>query len=147
LLATAFTEGAQSFSPDGRWITYGSDESGRPEIYVQPYPPGGKWLISTEGGTEPMWSRNGQELFYRSSTKMMAVDVTLTPAFSAGKPRQLFDGQFFSSVFPLTGRSYDVTADGRRFLMVKETEQATSPVKLNIVVNWFEELTRLVPTR
>lgn len=147
-LRTTFTEGAQSFSPDGRWMVYVSDESGRPEVYVQPYPgPGGKWQISTEGGTEPVWNRNGRALFYRSGNRMMAVDVTTQPTFSAGKPRALFEGQYFASVFPLTGTAYDVSPDGQRFLMVKETAQTTAPVQINVVLNWHEELKRLVPTR
>jgi Tol biopolymer transport system component len=73
-LSTPATEGAARFSPDGRWIAYVSDESGRPEIYVQPYPgPGGKWQISADGGIEPVWNANGRELFYRSGNRMMAV--------------------------------------------------------------------------
>jgi Tol biopolymer transport system component len=146
-LQTAFTEGAQSFSPDGRWLSYVSDESGRPEVYVQAFPgPGGKWQVSTEGGTEPVWNRNGRELFYRSGDKMMAVDVELQPTFTVGKPRVLFQGEYFASVFPFTGTAYDVSADGQRFLMVKQTEQTAAAVQMNVVVNWFEELKRRVPT-
>ena len=75
------------FSPDGHWLAYVSNESGRPEVYVQPFPgPGGKWQISTEGGTEPAWNRNGKELFYRSGNKMMALDVTTQPGFSPANP-------------------------------------------------------------
>jgi Tol biopolymer transport system component len=150
-LKTQFTEGAQSFSPDGRWMVYVSDESGRPEVYVQPYPgPGGKYQISTDGGLEPRWNPNGRELFYRSGNRMMAVDVSLQPGFTAGKPRVLFEGQYFTSVFPLTGVSYDVSRDGQRFLMVKEFAvqepgQSAAPVQLNVVLNWFEELKRRVP--
>jgi len=147
-LGTPFNEGRGTFSPDGRWLAYVSDESGRPEIYVQPYPgPGGKWQISTEGGTEPVWSRNGRELFYRSGTKMMAVETTTQPSFSAGKSRLLYEGQYLTSVFPQLGTAYDVSPDGQRFLMVKELEQATSPTQINVVLNWFEELKRRVPTR
>ncbi|MGH9254983.1 MAG: protein kinase domain-containing protein [Vicinamibacterales bacterium] len=145
-LQTPFTEGAESFSPDGRWMAYVSDESGRPEVYVQPYPgPGGKWQISTESGTEPKWNPNGRELFYRSGDRMMAVDITTQSGFSPGKPRLLFDGQYFASVFPLTGVAYDVSPDGQRFLMVKETGQTTAPVQIRLVLNWFEELRRKVP--
>jgi Tol biopolymer transport system component len=87
-LRTPFNEGKPRFSPDGCWLAYISDESGRYEIYVQPYPgPGGKWQISTEGGAEPMWNPNGRELFYCSGDKMMAVDIATQPSFSAGKPR------------------------------------------------------------
>ena len=84
-LQTQFNEGEPMFSPDGRWLAYGSDESGRPEIYVQPYPgPGGKWQISAEGGTEPAWNHNGRELFYRQGNKMMAADVTTQPSLFCG---------------------------------------------------------------
>src|ERR1700680_3416186 len=93
-LRTSFNEGDARFSPDGRWLTYISDESGRNEIYVQPYPgPGGKWQISTEGGTEPVWARNG-EIFYRNGNKMMAVDTNTRPTFSAGKPKVFFEGAY-----------------------------------------------------
>jgi serine/threonine-protein kinase len=148
-LRTSFNEGASQFSPDGRWMAYVSNESSRPEVYVQPYPgPGGKWQISTEGGTEPVWGRNGRELFYRSGNKMMAVETTMQPSFAAGKPRVLFEGQYLASVFPLTGVAYDVSADGQRFLMVKETEAASrSTAQINVVLNWFEELKRRVPAQ
>jgi Tol biopolymer transport system component len=117
-LRTPFVEGGQQFSPDGRWAAYVSNESGRAEIYVQPYPgPGGKWQISTQGGTEPMWNHNGRELFYRSGNKMMAVEVTMQQAFSAGKPAVLFDRQYVSTPLPQTAPFYDVSADGQRFLM------------------------------
>ena len=146
-LQTPFMEVAPTFSPDGRWLAYVSDESGRPEVYVQPYPgPGGKWQISTEGGTEPVWNRNGRELFFRSGNKMMAADVTTQPGFSAGKPRKLFEGSYVRSDWPLASMTYDVSADGQRFLMVKATEQASSATEINIVLNWFEELKRRVPT-
>jgi Tol biopolymer transport system component len=142
--AHGFTEGAAQFSPDGRWLAYVSDESGRPETYVQPYPgPGGKWLISTEGGTEPIWNRNGRELFYRNGNKMMAVDVAAQPVFSAGTPRTLFERQYSLTPFPQTGARYDVSPDGQRFLMEKQSEQVLT--QINVVLNWFEELRRRVP--
>ena len=145
-LRTPFTESAARFSPDGRWLAYISDESGRSEIYVQPYPgPGGKWQISTEGGKEPVWNPNGRELFYRSGDKMMAVDITTQPGFAAGKPRMLFEGQYQPT--PATIPNYDVTPDGQRFLMLKPVEQAqAAPTQINVVLNWFEELKRRVPT-
>jgi Tol biopolymer transport system component len=145
-LRTPSTEGAPRFSPDGRWLAYISDESGHREIYVQPYPgPGGKWQISTEGGTEPVWNPNGRELFYRSGDKMMAVDIAAQPGFVAGKPRMLFEGQYQPT--PVTFPNYDVTSDGQRFLMLKPTEQAqAAPTQINVVLNWFEELKRKVPT-
>jgi eukaryotic-like serine/threonine-protein kinase len=113
---------------------------------VQPYPgPGGKWQISTEGGNEPAWSRNGRELFYRSGNKMMAVEVTTQPTFSAGKPNALFEGQYLAVERGLTGTAYDVSPDGQRFLMVKQTEPSTSVTQINVVLNWFEELKQKVP--
>ena len=144
-LRTPFSEAVPRFSPDGRWLAYISDESGRYEIYVQPYPgPGGKRLISTEGGTEPVWNPNGRELFYRSGDKMMAVDVTTQPSFAVGKPHMLFAGPYEPA--PLTNPDYDVSPDGQRFLMLKPADQAeASPTQINVVLNWFEELKRLVP--
>src|SRR6266571_4581457 len=83
-LRTRFTEAGPRFSPDGRWIAYGSDESGQYEIYVRPYPgPGGKWQVSTEGGEHVIWSRDGKEIFYRNGQKWMVVAVNLKPEFTA----------------------------------------------------------------
>ncbi len=145
-LRTPFNESVPRFSPDGRWLAYISNESGRWEIYVQSYPgPGGKWQISTEGGTEPVWNRNGRELFYRSGDKMMAVDIDAQPGFTAGKPRVLFEGRYEPP--PGTSPNYDVSPDGQRFLMVKPSEAGeTAPTQINVVLNWFEELKRRVPT-
>ena len=141
-LQTPANENAPQFSPDGRWLAYGSDESGRYEIYVQPYPgPGGKWQISTEGGREPLWNRNGRELFYRNSSKLMAVEISTQPSFSARKPKVLFEGQYRS--LPTSTPNYDVSADGQRFLMLKSIEQSG---QINVVLNWFEELKQKVPT-
>jgi len=145
-LRTPFNEGAPRFSPDGRWLAYTSDESGRPEVYVQPYPgPGGKWQISTEGGTEPVWNPNGRELFYRSGDRMTAVDIATQPSFAAGKPQMLFEGQYAPS--PVMFPNYDVTLDGQHFLMLKSIgQEQTAPTQINVVLNWFEELKRRVPT-
>ena len=142
---TRFDESVPRFSPDGRWLAYVSNESGRYEIYVQPYPgPGGKWQISTEGGTEPAWNHNGRELFFRSGDKMMAVDIAAQPSFAAGKPRMLFQGPYERS--PATSPNYDVSPDGQRFLMLKPADTGESaPTQINIVLNWFEELKRRVP--
>jgi serine/threonine-protein kinase len=138
-------ENAPRFSPDGHWIAYDSAESGRDEIYVQPYPgPGGKWQISAEGGTEPVWNPKGGELFYRNRSKMMAVEITTHPAFSLGKPRVLFEGVYVPT--PRSLPDYDVSPDGQRFLMVKATEQAQASTQINVVLNWFEELKRRVPS-
>jgi serine/threonine protein kinase len=141
-LKTSFNENVPQFSPDGHWLAYVSDESGRYEIYVVPYPgPGGKWQISTEGGREPLWNRNGRELFYRSGNKMMAVDINTRMGFSAGTPKMLFEGPYQS--LSTSTPNYDVSADGQRFLMLKSTEQ---PAQINVVLNWFEELKQKVPS-
>jgi Tol biopolymer transport system component len=143
-LHTQFNETAPEFSPDGRWLAYASDESGRYEIYVQPYPgPGGKWQISLDGGTEPRWARNG-EIFYRSGSKMMVVETATRGGFSAEKPKMLFEGRYMPTLATIT--NYDVTPDGQRFLMIKASEEKTSATQINVVLNWFEELKQKVPT-
>jgi serine/threonine-protein kinase len=145
-LRAPLLQSAPRFSPDGRWLAYVSDESGRSEIYVQSYPgPGGKWQISTEGGTEPVWNPKGRELFYRSGAKMLAVDITTQPKFAGGKPRTLFEGHYQPT--PATSPNYDVSPDGQRFLMLKPIEQnQAAPTQINVVLNWFEELKRRVPS-
>jgi eukaryotic-like serine/threonine-protein kinase len=144
-LQTSFNESVPRFSPDGHWLAYISNESGRFEVYVQPYPgPGRKLQLSTEGGTEPVWNRNGRELFYRSGDKMMAVDISSQSGFTAGKPRMLFEGRYERT--PATSPNYDVSLDGQHFLMLKPSEQGTAPpTQINVVLNWFEELKRRVP--
>jgi dipeptidyl aminopeptidase/acylaminoacyl peptidase len=144
-LQTPFNEAAPVFSPDGRWLAYFSDESGRGEVYVQPYPgPGAKWPISTDGGSEPVWNRNGRELFYRSGNRMMAVDISTQPGFSAGRPKLLFEGLYLPT--PVQSPNYDVSPDGQRFLMVKPiTADESAPTQINVVLNWFDELKRVAP--
>src|ERR1019366_3082333 len=94
-LQTPANEEAPTFSPDGRWLTYQSSESGRLEVYVRPYPgPGEKLQISSEGGYEPVWARNGREIFYRNGNKMMAAAVKTNPIFVAAKSELLFEGQY-----------------------------------------------------
>jgi serine/threonine-protein kinase len=133
---TPFDEWSPAFSPNGEWLAYVSNESGRNEIYVQPYPgPGGKWLISTDGGTEPAWSHDGKELFYRRNGQMFAVSVQNTPAFSASRPRLLFEGPFATSD---ASRNYDVLPDGR-FLMVRD-DLVEMPRRLYVAMNWLEQL-------
>jgi len=135
-----------AFSPDGKWVAYDSEETGRGEIYVCPFPgPGRITPISSEGGYEPTWSRDGKELFYRWGAMMaVTVEVVTTetgPELRAGTPQELFKGQFFySGVESVAGFSYDVDADGR-FIMIQEDEES----EIVVVLNWFEELKRLVP--
>jgi serine/threonine protein kinase len=140
ILASPFQEHSPVFSPDGRWLLYVSDESGREEVYATRYPGlGEKKSISTSGGREPVWSRDGQEIFYRNGDQIIAVPVQLSLAFTIGKPRVLFAGKWATNA--ITNANYDVSADGQRFLMVEVEESATAP-ELRVVVNWFEELNR-----
>jgi len=145
-LQTPSNESGAIFSPDGRWLAYVSDETGRDEVYVRPFPgPGGKWQISTDGGTEPVWARSGRELFYRNSDKMMAATVATKPAFAAAKPKLLFEGQYETASYRFLP-NYDVSSDGQRFLMIKTSEQGSASTQINIVLNWLEDLKRRVPT-
>jgi eukaryotic-like serine/threonine-protein kinase len=144
-LQTPSNECGPIFSPDGRWLAYVSDESGRNEIYVRPFPgPGGKTQISTEGGTQPMWAPNGRELFYRNGDKMMAAAVETKPVFAASKPKLLFEAHYETGFSPFE-RGYDLSPDGQRFLMIKASEQESAATQLNVVLNWSDELRRLAP--
>ena len=135
-LRTRFDELGPSFSPDGRWITYVSDESGQYEVYVRPYPArAGKWQISIDGGEEPTWSPDGTELFYRNGRKWMTAAVKLTQEFTAQAPTLLFEGHYAN----VGGRSYDVAGDGRRFLVL-EAVDASPVTQLNIVLRWEQLL-------
>jgi Tol biopolymer transport system component/tRNA A-37 threonylcarbamoyl transferase component Bud32 len=139
-----FIESSPTFSPDGRWLAYVSDESGRREVYVQPFPgPGAKYPISSEGATEPAWARNGRELFFRNGEKMMAVAVASQSGFRAEKPRLLFTGPYVQAA---TRVNYDVSPDGQRFVMLQPGQQEQAVSQIIVIQNWFEELKRRVPT-
>ncbi|MGI8785367.1 MAG: protein kinase domain-containing protein [Acidobacteriota bacterium] len=142
-LRTPFDERESSFSPDGRWMAYSSDESGRIEVYVRPYPgPGEKFQISTDGGMQPIWARNGRELFYRWAEKMMVVPIQTGPQFSAGTPRQLFEGHYVWTTAYGNLPNYDVTADGQGFVTVRGQQEEKAAMQFNVVLNWFEDLKR-----
>jgi len=145
-LNSEFDEMSPEFSPDGRWMLYGSNESGRNEVYVRQFPgPGGRWQISSEGGTEPLWSRNGRQMFFRRGNQILAVDVKAGTGFSAGKTRLVFEQPGFWDSLPI--RCWDISPDGLRFVMVKLGERKPQPAtKMILVQNWFEELKRLCPT-
>jgi Tol biopolymer transport system component len=143
LIEPGFIKDLPAVSPDGRWITYQSNETGRNEIYVRPFPAiDRRWTISTNGGERAVWSRDGSELFYiEPPGRLMAVSIEPGAEFSAGRPQLLFEGQFAAP----GGRAYDVAPDGR-FLMMKTVSESESPTASLIVVqNWLEELKRLVP--
>ena len=149
LVQSPGTEGTAEVAPDGRWFTYDSDESGQFEIYVRPFPdPGGqRWKISVDGGRQPLWSRDGRELFYRDfSGALLSVPVTLSPTFSSGPAVRILDGSnYIGGGRFLSARSYDVSPDGRRFLMLKQVGQGRDRGAIVVTLNWFEEIRRLVP--
>ncbi len=142
-LATPFEEAGGAFSPDGRWIAYSSNESGKPEIYLQAYPEGGNRIqVSTSGGNEPVWARNGKELFYRDGKKLMIVPMSLGVNAAPGKPKLLFEGDFD------TGDrvpGYAVSPDGQRFYFLQQSQRAGRQASVDIVLNWFEELKQRLP--
>ena len=149
LIETPSNERNGVVSPDGRWLAYESDSSGQFEIYVRLFPNvnEGQWKVSTSGGTRPLWAPNGQELFYVDpSGALMAARVDARgSAWSASSPSKILDGPYMTGG-PVSGRTYDVSPDGRRFLMVKRpANQASSQIV--IVQNWLEELRRLVPSK
>jgi serine/threonine-protein kinase len=145
-LRSPFSETAATFSPDGVWVAYVSNESGRSEVYVQSYPgPGGKRQISNEGGTSPVWAGGGGELFYRNGDALMSVEVSTSPRFSAGAPRLLFRGSYMepagtspSLARPDWPRNYAVSRDGQRFIMIRGEEEP--PTQVHVVLSWLEEL-------
>ena len=135
-LQTPFRELAANLSPDGQFVAYVSDESGRYEVYVQRFPGGGgKQLVSSNGGGQPRWRRDGKELFYVARRTLLAVDVTTMPNFSMGSPRELFESEGLNSP---TVQYYDVSADGQRFIL-RELMEVDDPAVIRVVQNWFAE--------
>jgi eukaryotic-like serine/threonine-protein kinase len=140
LVATRFTEFSPAISPDGRWLAYSSNENGRYEIYVVPFPNTNtaKWIVSTIGGTEPRWSHRGNEMFYRDGAgNMVAVEVKTKPVFSVTRSTVLFSASRFAAFE--ASPQYDVSADDQRFLMLRPAAGSASD-RLIVVENWFEEL-------
>ena len=133
-------------SPDGRWVAYQSDESGRFEIYVHPFPAleTGRWQISTNGGAHPLWARNGRELlFIDGKGTLTSVPLLAGSTFNRGPGTPLFEaGQYFVD----TARDYDMTNDGTRFLFVKNVTDLPRPAVV-VVANWFDEVRAKMGTR
>jgi serine/threonine-protein kinase len=146
-LATAAEELHGRISPDGRLLTYSSNESGRREVYVQPFEGSRERVqVSTEGGAEPAWSSKGNRIFYRQGNAMMAVDLTPGERVAVGKPTKLFEAGWELGVGreQAVSASYAVMPDGERFLMVRYEPEAI-PTRINVILNWFDELRRRVP--
>ena len=138
-LQTPFSEGTAKVSPDGKWLAYQSNESGRFEIYVQPFPDGGrKWQVSADGGLFPVWSSTGRELFFRTGTNLMAAAVTAAPDFQPEKPAVLFDARRYEVAFA-------VAPGGERLLMMVLSGTEIAAAQVQVVTNWREELRQRVP--
>jgi serine/threonine-protein kinase len=147
-LTSSFTEWESSFSPDGRWLAYDSNETGDYEIYVRPFPgPGGKWQISTGGGRYPKWSRTSKELFYRTRDSKIMVTPYLVSgeSFNSGKPQLWSQGQFTER---LGSVNFDLHPDGKRFAVLKApaTTEDSSGNKFSFIFNFFDELRHKVPS-
>ena len=139
LLATTFLEDAARLSSDGRWMAYHSNESGRTEVYVTRYPgPSGRSQISANGGTAPVWSPDGRELYFRSRNKLMAASIVTAPDLSASLPRVLFEGPF---------DGFDVTPDGQRFVLIRPAYPDLPPMPLVVVLGWIDDLERRLPSK
>ena len=144
LISGSFNAGGAQFSPDGRWVAYVSDESSRNEVYLRQYQePANRVQISVAGGTQPMWSKTGRELFFRNGNELLAVSVALGSTVSAGKPAVLF-----SKVMPesTSGRiyklssDYDVSNDGQRFVIPKSNPESSDSPRARVILNWFSDV-------
>ena len=139
LVATEFAEHSPALSPDGRWLVYVSNRSGRDEVYVRPFPNAGdaRWQVSPNGGIEPVWAHSGRELFYRNgANELVAAEVVATPRFTVGTQRVLFSLVDYQTDDPHT--PYAVSSDDQRFMMIRRAGAAQG--ELILVLNWFEEL-------
>jgi eukaryotic-like serine/threonine-protein kinase len=140
LLTTPFSETQAQLSPDGRWVAYVSNESGRFEVYVQNFPkPAGKWQISTDGGVQPRWRGDGKEIYYLSAVgrRVMAVPVNAGASLEVGSAMPLFNDTF--STLSFFNREYDVSANGQRFIVLASPAD-TRNTPLTVVVNWTARL-------
>ena len=150
-MQTRFNERNAELAPKGRWLAYESDESGRSEIYVRPFPnvESGRWQVSTSGGRTPVWARSGDELFYVAPDgTIQGVRVDGASTWRSSTPTTVVQGDYVLPAEALRGRTFDIAPDGRRFLMIKAGggDAARDPNRLIVVEHWFEELQRLVPS-
>jgi len=143
---TKFSEGSPKFSPNGKWVAYSSNESGQPEVYVSAYPSGEKLPISNNGGTDPLWRRDGRQLYYRLGDLMMVVDINYGRSLEVSNPRVLWRGKYLAGAGSSCGMpgptsaNYDVTPDGERFLMIEDSSPNAECALLRVVSNWSVEL-------
>jgi eukaryotic-like serine/threonine-protein kinase len=147
LVQSPFNDRNGMVSPDGRWLAYETDESGRPEILVRPYPDvnSGRWPVSNTGGTRPLWAGNGMELFYASRGVIMRVGVERGASWQPTTPTLLIKEGYYLGAGNNLSRTYDISSDGKRFLMLKnESVPAAEAPKLIVVQHWADELKRLV---
>ncbi len=144
---TAANELYPALSPDGDWLAYASDESGRREVYAEAFPGGGRRVqLSVDGGTEPIWSAKGQEVFYRNAGRLMSVAVKAGPVLSAGAPAVLFEGLFKAgNAFGPPG--YAATPDGQHFYFLRSPAATPTARRIHVIVNWLEEFKRRVATK
>jgi Tol biopolymer transport system component len=157
ILQSQFDDEYAIFSPDGKWIAYNSNESGRDEVYVMPFPSlSPRTRVSTNGGRHPLFSPDGRQLYYRSGTsleamdqralaatsRVMAVSIDTKSGLNVGAPRALFEGPFFDS-----GHDWAITPDGNNFLFIRDKATQAAPAEMNVVLNWFEELKRRIPSK
>jgi Tol biopolymer transport system component len=147
VLATPFRETLPRFSPDGRWLAYTSNDSGRDQVYVVPYPGIGKrWRVSGGSGREPIWSRDGRTIYYRNllGDQLFSVAVSSTADFTASGPSLVFEGPFEPRPTAGSGANYDVSPDGRGFVMIKKEEE---PLPRQVIVDqdWLQQLKRRLP--
>jgi len=140
LIKTPFIERAPAISPDGKWLAYQSNESGRFEVYVVSFPEGDrKRQISTDGGFSAIWARNGRELFYQTGVALMATSIVTQPELIADRPHVIFKGRYEGT--------FDISPDAQRFLLIKSQTQEGSATQVNLGLNWLDELKRLLPAR
>jgi serine/threonine-protein kinase len=146
LVAASATLSMPLISPDGEWLAYASDESGRSEIYVQPFPDGGeRHQVSTDGAGDHVWSPDGRSIYYRPGRKTMKVAVSTKPRFRAEAPKVVLEGEFEFGNYIWTP-NFDIAPDGKSFVMIKADEEWGRGTEIRVVLNWFDELKRLAPT-